>query len=104
MHPTVLLWTASVILCVFKAVLLCDGLVLFWVLAMMFSRRNPRLRCLQPVVLMLGSLACPLACPEMSVLYLGTGPIWDFLEQSGCGLAGLEKTQSAAGKDDKKDR
>lgn len=92
--PEVLLRAACVILCVFKSLLLCHGPSLAWTVLMMSCRRSPRFRCLQPFVLVVGSLACPLACPDLSVLFLGTGPIWDLFKESGYRFAGLGRRAS----------
>ena len=75
---------------VFKALLLCDGVVLAWVVLMSACMRHRPWRFLGEAVLIVGSGACPLACPELAALYLGTGPVWHLLDQPGHGLARLD--------------
>ena len=88
--PKALFGAALVILSVFKALLLCHGPMLLSVLCMVFCVRKRSLRRFSPLVVIVGSAACPLACAELCALLLGTGPIWELFQETGNALARLE--------------
>ncbi len=87
--PKALFGAALVILSVFKAVLLCHGPMLLSVLCMIFAVRKESLRRFSPIIAIVGSAACPLACAELCALLLGTGPIWELFQETGNALARL---------------
>ena len=83
----------QVILSVFKALLLCHGFMLLIILCMFFTVKSPSMRPASPFIAIIGSLLCPLACPEVCAIYLGTGPIWELFEETRHTFAGLKEEQ-----------
>ena len=82
---------ALVILSLFKALLLCHGPMLLMVMCMFFTVRSPSLRPWSHILAIVGSFLCPLACPELCAMYLGTGPIWELFEDTRHAFAGLKE-------------
>ena len=68
--------------------------MLLLVLCMFHTIRSPSLRSFAPAVAVVGSAACPLACPELCALLLGTGPIWELFQETGNALARLEREEN----------